>query len=398
MNKEKYLAQRNALLEEGQALINAGDFKGFNEKKAEIEKLDNDFENAAREQANLNALRDNAKVTDIQNKGVGQVVGTVVESTTNQISDDLLNSVEYRQAFMNHVVRGAAIPAEFTNSDSNTKTGDVGALIPTTVLEKIIEKLEATGMILPLVTRTAYKGGVSIPTSSVKPVATWVAQGAGSDKQKRDTSGTITFAYHKLRCAISVSFETDLMALSVFETTLINNITEAMTKALEQAIISGSGSGQPKGILTEEVNEGQEIKATTLSYDTLVNAEAALPLEYEDGAVHCMTKKTFMAYIGIKDSNGQPIARVNYGIGGKPERTLLGRPVILCNYLKSFDTAETGEVFHFLFNFKDYVLNTNYNMGLKKYEDNDTDDMVTKAIMIADGKVVIKDSLVTIKK
>lgn len=398
MNKEKYLAQRNALLEEGQALINAGDFKGFNEKKAEIEKLDNDFENAAREQANLNALRDNAKVTDIQNKGVGQVVGTVVESTTNQISDDLLNSVEYRQAFMNHVVRGAAIPAEFTNSDSNTKTGDVGALIPTTVLEKIIEKLEATGMILPLVTRTAYKGGVSIPTSSVKPVATWVAQGAGSDKQKRDTSGTITFAYHKLRCAISVSFETDLMALSVFETTLINNITEAMTKALEQAIISGSGSGQPKGILTEEVNEGQEIKATTLSYDTLVNAEAALPLEYEDGAVHCMTKKTFMAYIGIKDSNGQPIARVNYGIGGKPERTLLGRPVILCNYLKSFDTAETEEVFHFLFNFKDYVLNTNYNMGLKKYEDNDTDDMVTKAIMIADGKVVIKDSLVTIKK
>lgn len=398
MNKEKYLAQRNALLEEGQALINAGDFKGFNEKKDEIEKLDNDFENAAREQANLNALRDNAKVTDIQNKGVGQVVGTVVESTTNQISDDLLNSVEYRQAFMNHVVRGAAIPAEFTNSDSNTKTGDVGALIPTTVLEKIIEKLEATGMILPLVTRTAYKGGVSIPTSSVKPVATWVAQGAGSDKQKRDTSGTITFAYHKLRCAISVSFETDLMALSVFETTLINNITEAMTKALEQAIISGSGSGQPKGILTEEVNEGQEIKGTTLSYDTLVNAEAALPLEYEDGAVHCMTKKTFMAYIGIKDSNGQPIARVNYGIGGKPERTLLGRPVILCNYLKSFDTAETGEVFHFLFNFKDYVLNTNYNMGLKKYEDNDTDDMVTKAIMIADGKVVIKDSLVTIKK
>lgn len=398
MNKEKYLAQRNALLEEGQALINAGDFKGFNEKKAEIEKLDNDFENAAREQANLNALKDNAKVTDIQNKGVGQVVGTVVESTTNQISDNLLNSVEYRQAFMNHVVRGAAIPAEFTNSDSNTKTGDVGALIPTTVLEKIIEKLEATGMILPLVTRTAYKGGVSIPTSSVKPVATWVAQGAGSDKQKRDTSGTITFAYHKLRCAISVSFETDLMALSIFETTLINNITEAMTKALEQAIISGSGSGQPKGILTETVNEGQEIKASTLSYDTLVNAEAALPLEYEDGAVHCMTKKTFMAYIGIKDSNGQPIARVNYGIGGKPERTLLGRPVILCNYLKSFDTAETGEVFHFLFNFKDYVLNTNYNMGLKKYEDNDTDDMVTKAIMIADGKVVIKDSLVTIKK
>ena len=57
MNKEKYLAQRNALLEEGQALINAGDFKGFNEKKAEIEKLDNDFENAARYRDEIKRLK-----------------------------------------------------------------------------------------------------------------------------------------------------------------------------------------------------------------------------------------------------------------------------------------------------------------------------------------------------
>ena len=35
---------------------------------------------------------------------------------------------------------------------------------------------------------------------------------------------------------------------------------------------------------------------------------------------------------------------------------------------------------------------------MKKYEDNDTDDQVTKGIMLADGKVVDKNSLVTIKK
>lgn len=49
MNKEKYLSQRNTLLEEAQALIDAGDFKAFNEKKSEIEKLDDDFENAKQE-------------------------------------------------------------------------------------------------------------------------------------------------------------------------------------------------------------------------------------------------------------------------------------------------------------------------------------------------------------
>ena len=253
-------------------------------------------------------------------------------------------------------------------------------------------------MILPLVTRTAYKGGVSIPTSSAKPVASWVSEGAGSEKQKKGT-GSITFAYHKLRCAVAVSLETDTMALSAFEATLINNVVEAMTKAAEQAIISGSGSGQPKGILAETPVDGQAIESVTPTYTDLVNAEAALPQAYENGAVWCMSKKTFMQYAGMVDEVGQPIGKVNYGIGGKPERVLLGRPVICCDYVTSYtSTLDAATVFAFLFNFKDYVLNTNLNMTVKKYEDNDTDDMVTKAIMLVDGKVVDKNSLVTIKK
>ena len=52
----------------------------------------------------------------------------------------------------------------------------------------------------------------------------------------------------------------------------------------------------------------------------------------------------------------------------------------------------------FLFKPTDYILNTNLNMTIKRYEDNDTDDLVTKAIMLVDGKVVDKNSLVTITK
>lgn len=307
------------------------------------------------------------------------------------------DSLEYRNAFMNYVLRGEAIPTEL-RANAITKTGDVGSVIPQTVLNQIIEKIEAVGMILPLVTRTAIKGGVSIPTSSVKPVATWVAEGAGSDTQKK-TTGSITFNYYKLRCAVAVSLEVDTMALSVFESTLINNVVEAMTKAIEQSIINGTGSGQPKGILTETPVAGQSLDIAKVEYKTLTDAEAALPLEYEDNAVWCMTKKTFMAFAGMVDPNGQPIARINYGINGKPERILLGRQVVLCNYIDSFSAAlATGKTFAFLFNFKDYVLNTNYQMGVKKYEDNLTDDLVTKAIMIVDGKVVDTNSLVVLKK
>lgn len=310
---------------------------------------------------------------------------------------DVYDTVEYRRAFMGYVLRGTPIPAEY-RADAVTSTSDVGAVIPTTTINKIVDKLESSGMIIREVTQTAYRGGVSIPTSSAKPVATWVNEGAGSDKQKK-TTGSITFAYHKLRCAVSITLETGVMALSAFESVLTNNVSEAMVKAIEAAIISGNGTGKPKGILAETPPTGQALSASAVSYSDLVNAEAALPLAYENGAKWCMTKKTFMAYAGLQDTNGQPIGRVNYGIDGKPERVLLGRPVILTDDMDSYSTTLTAnKIFAFLFNFKDYVLNTNYGLTVKRYEDNDTDDEVTKAIMLVDGKVVDKNSLVTIKK
>ena len=321
--------------------------------------------------------------------------------TENSDGDgDKYGSLAYRKAFMQYVCRGAKIPAEY-RADAVSKTTDVGAVIPTTLLNQIVEKLESTGMILALVTRTAYKGGVGIPVSTVKPVATWVNEGAGSEKQKKDIKkdGMITFAYHKLRYAVAVSLEVDTMAMSAFETLLINNIVEAMTKAIEQSIIDGDGTGKPKGILQETPADGQTIDSAAPAYADLINAEAALPQAYENGAVWCMSKKTFIQYYGLTDANGQPIGRVNYGIAGKPERTLLGRPVVCCDYVKSYAaTLAAGEAFAFLFNFKDYVLNTNYAMGVKRYEDNDTDDTVTKGVMLADGKVVDKNSLVVIQK
>ena len=201
---------------------------------------------------------------------------------------------------MKYVCRGEALPKEY-RADAVSKSTDVGAVIPTTVLNQIVEKLESTGMILALVTRTAYKGGVSIPVSTVKPTATWVNEGAGSDKQKKNIAkdGMITFAYHKLRCAVAVSLEVDTMAISAFETLLINNIVEAMTKALEQAIIDGNGTGKPKGILAETPADGQTIESAAPSYSDLIKAEGALPMAYENGAVWCMSKKTFMEYVGI---------------------------------------------------------------------------------------------------
>lgn len=395
MTRNEYETKRKALINEAEALINEGKLEDANGKMDAVTKLDQDFEAAAKASANLRALAQ----PPVPLAGVGE--GAVFNPCNQDETADMYDSIEYRKAFMNYVLNGTAIPTKFVNAAATTKTTDVGSVISPTVLNRIVEKMETTGTILPLVTKTAFAAGVTVPTSSVKPEATWVAEGTGNDTQKK-TTGQIDIKGYKLRCAISMTLETSVMSLQVFETVFVNSVSEAMVKAQEKSFITGSGTGQPKGVLTEAVADRQNIDLAVSAdptYQTLVDAEAALPLAYENGAVWNMTKKTFMKFIGMVDTNKQPIARVNYGIDGKPERTLLGRRVVLNDYMTSLGAAIAKDtVVAFLFDWSDYMFNTNYNMVVKSYEDNDTEDQVTKAVMICDGKVIDKNSLVTITK
>lgn len=294
------------------------------------------------------------------------------------------SNLAYRSAFMDFVLRGTPIPAELRENE-NTLTSDVQSVIPTELVNQIIEKFDNVGMILPLITKTSYAAGVEIPVSTVKPVATWVSEGAGSDRQKK-TTGKITFAYFKLRCEISMSMEVGTMALAAFEAKFVENVAKAMVYAIENSVINGTGSGQPTGILAAEVPKGQAITGA-LSFAKLAEVEGAIPVEYETGAKWCMNKKIFAKIQGLSDAEGHPIARLNYGIGGALERTILGRDVVITPYLADDKT--------FVFDFSDYVLNTIYDMGISKKQDWETEDLLTKAVMSVDGKVVDNGSLVT---
>lgn len=342
------------------------------EARNQLAELEKEDEQPAEEQeTERSTIPAGAELRNAQVMGTFNLGGN--ETMENQ-------NMEYRNAFMEYVLRGTPIPAEL-RADANTLTGDAGSVIPTHLVNQIVEKFDNVGMILPLITKTSYKAGVEIPTSSVKPVATWVSEGAGSDKQKKST-GKITFAYYKLRCEISMSMEVGTMALAAFEAKFVENVAKAMTYAVENAIINGSGSGQPKGILTES---GATVNGA-LTYDKICEVEGAVPVEYEVGAKWCMNKKTFMKFVGMVDKQGQPIARVNYGVAGKPERTILGRDVVVSPYVAD-DKA-------FVFDFADYVLNTIYDMGISKKQDWETEDLLTKAVMSVDGKVVDNGSLV----
>ena len=395
MNKETYLAKRQTLLNEARACIDNGDMQGYQGKKAEIEALDQQFDEAAQAQAALAALEGRQHnpqaAQSLMNWG----------GTGEQTVDDPLNTEDYRRAFMNYVAKGAPIPHNLTNQNQVTKSTDAGALIPTIVVEKIIEKAKSVGNILALITKTNFAGGVKVPVSQARPVATWVAEGVGSETQKY-ANGDVVFAYYKLRCAVAMTFEVANLSLDIFEAHFVQTVSDAMVEALEQAVVSGTGSGQPKGILKETPDEGQALEVAAdgkLDYALLCQAEGALPEAYENGAVWLMSKKTFMEFEGMVDANGQPIARTNYTLSGKPERFLLGRPVVVNSYMPDYKGTVSGDmIFAAIFRMKDYALNYASQMTLKQYEDNQTDDTVLKAILLADGKVLDKSSLVTLTK
>lgn len=322
----------------------------------------------------------NTDVTAEEGRNMNLNVVATMESRTAMNMENL----EERNSFKNYMATGKM------EKRDGVSTSAVAAVIPENLVNQILEKYEQIGTIYNLVTKTSYPVGQTIPVDGVKPTATWVAEGAGSTAQGKTMGASITFTHHKLRCEIRYTEEVANMTLAAFEAMFVRQVGEAMVKAIEHAILFGDGNGKPTGILTGEIPTGHEIDVNTLDYAALVKCEAALPVEYEAGAVWCMTKAQFMNFIGMVDNNKQPIARVNYGIDGRPERTLLGREVVL--FAGMIDSPYDA----IIFDFSDYVLNENYNLGIQHARDWDNEDHKTKAVLACDGKVIDKGSLVTL--
>mgnify|MGYP005749385457 CR=1 FL=1 len=339
--------------------------------------------------------------------GTGTVLGTYGVGQTQQPqqrSVDKYDTPEYRSAFMDYVTKGVKSDNLEFRADSVTGTGDIGAVIPTTILNKIVEKLKDYGRIYARVTKSSVKGGLQIPVSNVKPKATWVSAGSMSDKQKKEVKDHIIFSYHKLQCRVAVELVADTVAMPIFEQTITDNIYEAMIIAIEDAIINGSGSGQPLGITRDPaILDTQKIEVTVdefSNYQTWTSLYRKMPRSYRNGTVLIMHDSDYGTYIeGMVDDNGQPVARVNYGIDGTQQEKLLGKDVIpVEDYLPSIDDAEEGEVVGIICKLSDYMINSNMQMTFKRYFNEDTDEWVSKSTLIADGKLADRHGVILIVK
>lgn len=320
----------------------------------------------------------------------------LVEKRGNEKMENKLDSVEYRNAFIEFAKTGV-MAEEFRDV---AMTANNSAVIPVSTLNKIVEKLESFGNILPLVTYMNYPAGVAVPTSQLASPAVWTTD---ADVAKNGiavdgkVTGSITFGAYPLVKALGLSFMAQVQSFSAFETALANNVADAMAKAMEKAIVDGTGVGQMKGILAETPAKTVAL-SNKLSFADVVNIKKAIPSAYRSGAVLVMNESTFYEFYGMTDANGQPVARVNFGVDKEPEYMLFGQRVVVTDWMKDYETAKSSDVVAFAVQLDKYVINTAHQIDLVTYIDNATRNKVYQSFAALDGKLVDANGLVFVTK
>lgn len=354
----------------------------------ELTKFQEELESLSVEETEIRKREKIAKSLEV-NPNLGNTVKT--EKETTKMTNNKYASEEYRSAFFEYVTKGKEMPEEFRGATSTT--ADNAPVIPATVLNEVVRKLENYGDILSRVRRTQFAAGVAVPNTVTSFRATWQNEDAAGDSQKMVT-GNVVFAAYQLRCTAAVSFQMDVRSIAAFEAALVGKIADAMGVALEEAIISGTGTARPTGILS--ATPAAKVDATACDYATLIKAVKAVPSAYKKDFVFIMNEGTALEFATMTDKNGQPI--INAGIVQTPKYKFLGHDVVLTNALPDFNAATAGNTVAVLFDLSKYMLNTSYDVDLVEYRDNATRAKVYDSIALVDGKVIDANGLVFVNK
>lgn len=394
--------KRKKLIEQGQTCTSIDELRSIN---SEVEVLNEEIRE-------LQEILDSLDDEDPGLESRGQInppqlnpiatYGVRGRRSQSNEEEDIFGTLEYRQAFRDFVVNGTPIPEEYREAqqeqrtDALTVVGDIGAIIPTNVLNQVIEDITIEGKLLSRITQTAYQGGVEIPISEVLPEARWLgSESEVSDEQKAKMDAKITFGYHVLEAKVAVGLLSATVSLPIFEATIVKQLKKAMIRAIETSIVVGTGSGQPKGFTKYELPTEQNIEMTEDTIGTVkawAEVEASIPEEYEDDVIYVMSKPTWEKYLnGMTDTTGQKIGLGK--INEKGQKILNGREVLTIGKFKSFDAASDGEIFGAVVNLSEFLLNSNLAMYYKKYFNEDKNKWIHKCLMIGDGQMAIgKDS------
>jgi len=369
-----------------------------------IKRVNTEISDAQTELAKLDA--DEARGAFNPNATLNVVSATQMNEARSENVDPTA-TLEYRNAFKNYVQTGVDEFPQIEARNEFTVTAEVGKIIPNTILNEFIKAVsERHGQIYAKVRKLAIRGGVEIPISELAAQATWIAEDAVSDRRKAGEINTsISFKYHTLELRIAQSLLSSIVTLDIFEREIVRIMVEAFAKEMDMMILTGSGIGQPLGILRDSRVTNEVVMSEDDFADWTKWREklfAIVPLSKRGGGEFLFTPATWETYLmSMRDNENRPLAKEAAGIvDGAYAGRFFGRSTDFVEpiAIKDMATAQVGEVVGVFWIPNDYVVNTNLQLAYKRWFDNDKNQYVNKGIVITDGKIADTAGCYIIKK
>lgn len=218
---------------------------------------------------------------------------------------------------------------DLTVGDGKTGSTTGKSMIKTTLVSKILERIQESNPVLKDITFVQTSdGSITIPREMVGlPETGWV----GEIEKREETSVTKLdqvvvniYQLYALPVVTNKLLATNYVGYATF---LLNRVLYALSLALANAVFNGTGTNMPKGILKDtNVTTKVEIDTSdnTTFVESLIDAYYALPTQYANKAKWYMRKETWAEIAKLKNAQKDfYITDLNTGT----QRTLMTRPV-----------------------------------------------------------------------
>ena len=419
---EKRLAKLNAKLAEIRNKVQSStDAAEVRELTARAEEISEDIEDINAELAEINAEEARAAEQQNETREAVPANATLVNPVQNSgasftapetRSGDPFASMEYRQAFKAFAQTGAPIPTNFMQRAEAANTESLGATIPTTIINELINEIRKVyGNLYAKTRKLNIKGGVKIPVGKLQATFKWISEKTVSPRQDGGTTETVEFSYNIGEIRVAQTLLASIVSLDLFEREVINIMLKAFLQAMDIGIVKGTGNGQLLGILNDRrVPVGNVVTMTAADMNNWTKWRtkffAKLPLGYRSGSFifPLSTVETYLETMA--DSNNNPVFRqatgleVNDGDAAAPNGRFFGRAIDLVepDVLPDFDSANANDVIGIFWQPEEYAINSNMQFGMKRYFDDETNEWINKVLVIVDGKLVNPMGVWLIKK
>lgn len=308
----------------------------------------------------------------------GTVIKTFQEDKAMEERTFAVDSEEYRSAFLRNL-QGKDLTAEERTAVT------ASAAIPTQTMNMIVSRLERNPLI-SAVDMTHIPGNVTYPVESAVADASWVAMGTAAT-DSADALASISLGAYKLIKTVEIGADVAAMSVPAFEAWLVTRLANKIEKAVDNAIINGTGTNQPTGLLKSgEIDNTGTFTKAGMKYKDLCAILAAIPSQYLNGASLVTTRALFYGEIlGMEDTSGKPVVVADAQSPAK--FNVLGFPVIVDDNMAA-DTVVFGDFKEYKFNFAaDPTVTADASVGFR------TGSTVYRAMALGDGKLADKAAM-----